>query len=74
VGDIVGGRTSLDQPLDINFNKQFKTISKRESINHTNSLLKYFEETNSLSQNNKQNVDDNRLVQGILVLIVFHIF
>ena len=58
---IVGGRTSLDQPLDISINKQFKTICKKESIKSANTLLKYLEETRNLNQGD--NID-NKIVRS----------
>jgi len=53
IGKILDGRTSLDQLLDISFNKQFKIICKAESIKVTNLLIKYLEETNSLKRQPK---------------------
>jgi len=58
---IIGGRTSLDQPLDISINKQFKTICKKESIKSANTLLKYLEETRNLNQGD--NID-NKIVRS----------
>lgn len=47
---IIGGRTSVDQPLDLTINKKFKNVCKKASIKHTNTLLKYMEEANTREQ------------------------
>jgi len=51
---IVGGRTSVDQPLDISVNKQFKTVCKSECIKSTNKILEYLENSNNLCSKNNQ--------------------
>ena len=58
---IVGGRTSVDQPLDININKQFKSVCKNESIKSANTVLAYLEATNNLNDRSSR---EEGVVQG----------
>ena len=47
---IVGGMTSVGQPLDISINKKFKTICKKQYLKHTNKLLEFLIESNGFAQ------------------------
>jgi len=68
VGIIIGGRTSVDQPLDISVNK---TICKRESISHANILLNYLTESNSSTQNDHNKKE--KLIRGKSVIFIMRI-
>jgi len=59
---IVGGRTSVDQPLDISVNKQFKQICKNESIKAANNILTYLESANILRT--RSNGEDESVVRS----------
>ena len=58
---IIGERTSVDQPLDISINKQFKSVCKNESIKSANTVLAYLEATNNLNDRSSR---EEGVVQG----------
>ena len=74
IGTIIGGRTSVDQPLDIIFNKQFKIRCKAACIRHTNTLLGYLEDTNNRQEQpepNRSNLSLSTLTSNFTSLMFF---
>lgn len=47
---IAGGRTSLDQPLDLAINRRFKAVCRKESVAQMNHLLEFMGESNRISE------------------------
>lgn len=65
---VVGGMTSLDQPLDISINKRFKSICKQESIKYSNSLLDVLN-SNNMIQNQSENIDNTVVRSKYLTIL-----